>query len=163
MKRVAVFGAFLITVVVGAGDAGAGSASQVAPPRSAVSTHAGVRVTILIDPLRVGLRLKPPTVRAGMAVEATESIGNLGKLRLSNIIATIEPLVDLVVKPGGSQTVRSLPAMAVTSVRWSLCATRAGTYAIVAQTAAQDAAGRRFVAYSPPESLVVTGSGGKCG
>lgn len=162
MKRVAVVVVALATMVLSASDAGAGSAAQIPPPRSTVSPHAGVRATVLIDPLRVGLKLKVTTVRAGTTVQATESVLNFSKLRLSKVTVTIEPLTSLSVKPDGSQTIGPLPAKVTATMRWSLCASRPRTYAIVAQATGQNAVGDRFVAYGPAETLVVTTGSGRC-
>ena len=162
MKRLVLAGAALAIAFLSVSDVGAGGAVGGTQAPADAPPHAGVRATINIDPLRVVLKLKGMTTRAGTTVSATETVANASKTRLSKVTATIEVERNLAVGPEHPQIIGVLGARTAQTVRWTLCARALGTYIVVAQATGQDAAGHHFVAYSGTETLVITGGAGKC-
>ena len=162
MKRLILAGAALTIAFLSVSDVGAGGVVGRTQTPPAAPPHAGVRATINIDPLRVVLKLKGMTARAGTTVSATETVANASKSRLTKVTATIELERNLAVWPEHPQAIGVLGARTTQTVRWTLCARAPGTYTVVAQATGQDAAGHQFVAYSGIEILVITGGAGKC-
>jgi hypothetical protein len=130
--------------------------------QTAAAPVGGVVATILVDPLRVSLSLRGARPRAGAFVSGTEAVTNHSTTALSGVVSTLKFPLKVVVKPSASQFLGILLPGATTTARWLICATAPGTYRIVAEAAAQDAAHDHFVTESQPSSLVVTDGNGKC-
>ena len=160
MKRLVLLAVVLVLAALTPKTA-AGLSTQ-GQSQTAAAPLGGVVATILVDPLRVSLRLQAARPRVGAFVSGIEAVTNHSTTVLSGVVATLKFPLKVVVKPSASQFLGSLPPGATTTARWLICATAPGTYRVVAEATAQDAAHDHFVTDSQPSSLVVTDGNGKC-
>ena len=156
MKPAALIAAVLAIVALGESDVDAGSATRNASALPSTATHGTVGATIFIDPLRVSLTLGTTRIRVGACDRATQGVRNSGHTMLSQVAVAIRPLPYLFVSPAGSQSIGSVAAGKTKTARWTLCAGARGTYVIVGQALARDAAGRQYIAYSAGQILIVS-------
>jgi len=154
----------VVIVVFGiiAGGAAAGLDGGSASPTAAMRSAGSVTARIAIDPLRVTLALTSSTAATGTNVHLTESVLNGGKIALTGVSALIEPLSNVTVDPTRSQTIGTLSSGAKTSVLWTMCASTAGTYVVVAEATGHNRSGEDYVDYSPSERAVFTGDRRRC-
>jgi hypothetical protein len=115
-----------------------------------------VVATILVDPLRVSMDLGATSATAGTKVPATAMVTNRSTVKLLGVAASVERVPKLVVTPQRSRRLGPLPARNARTADWTVCATVAGTYAIVVRASGRDVAGHAFVAYSQPQNLAVS-------
>jgi hypothetical protein len=160
VKRLALLAVVLVLAALTPKTAAGLGAERQSQP--AAAPPGGVVATILVDPLRVSLSLQTARPRVGAFVSGTEAVTNHSTTVLSGVVATLKFPLKVVVKPSASQFLGILPPGATTTARWLICATAPGTYRIVAEATAQDAAYDHFVTDSQPTSLVVTDGKGRC-
>ena len=158
MTRFGIVSALLITSALGVSriSNGSGGAAGALEARQSGTVVA----TIHIDPLSVKVDLGTARASSGTGVPATVTASNsLGAVTMLGVSAQIEPISEVAIRPDSLRLLGRIPAGTSKTSVWTLCASTAGTYAIVAYAEGHDRQGDLFAAYSPARLLVVTPGG----
>jgi hypothetical protein len=155
LRRVWILGAVFIALALGVSGVSNRTSSGAGAPVARGS--ASVTATVDINPLKVRLDLGASSAFSGTKISAAAVVSNhVRTINLLGVTAGIGTVAQLVVRPAGLRRLGRLPPGTSTTATWTICATAAGTYAIVAYAEGNDRGGEQFVAYSPARLLVVT-------
>jgi hypothetical protein len=120
-----------IVVAVGGVVAIAGVAS---PTRSSDSGQ--VSASVVVNPLALLLDLSRTSVTTGQKLQATATVTNVSRIRLSNVAVELRVDTSGIVVKGTTKVVSQLGAGKSTGVSWQICATAPGAYLVLARASA---------------------------
>jgi hypothetical protein len=124
----------------------------------------GVRGAVHVNPLEVGVMLTRGTAATGTSFNVRAEIANHGSHDLNGARATLRlDQTAFVVDGSASLDLRAIRSGKQERVQWRVCPAVPGSYIILVQVDATDAAGRPLEKVSAAQLLTVTAGRRPCG
>jgi len=124
---------------------------------SALAAEEGLNARVRANPLRAVLQLETGQANAGIDVQATATLANIGQVTLRDALLRLRVDAAISVHPSRPRGMARLTAGRTVVVQWRVCPTEPGNYVLFIEATAAGADGSIYVAESPAVVLEVHG------